>query len=94
MNAIYLYGHSMSQPLPYDEIKFGRNVCSKEIIITPDNSDIGFFLEVDLSYPYKIRQKTEHFHFAPENKISDPDYFTPYMKKIKPKNYTKTKKKL
>ena len=27
LDANNLYGHSMSQPLPYDKIKFERNVC-------------------------------------------------------------------
>ena len=52
-----LYGHSVSQPLPFDEIKFGRNVCLEEILKTPDNSDIGYLLKVDLKYPDIIRQK-------------------------------------
>ena len=77
----------MSQPLPFDEIKFEWNVCLKEILNTPDDSDIGYFLEVDLSYPHEIRQKkTKYFPFTPESKITDPDAFKPYMKKIKPKN--------
>ena len=49
-------------------------------------------MEYDLSYHYKIGQKTKHFLFAPENRIIDPDDFTPYMKKLKPKKYTRTKK--
>ena len=27
------------------------------------------FLEVDLSYPYNIRQKTKHFPFFPEKNL-------------------------
>ena len=30
MDATALYGHSMSQPLPFDEIKFERYVCLKK----------------------------------------------------------------
>ena len=30
-DAINLYGHSMSQSLPYDEIKFDKNVCLEDI---------------------------------------------------------------
>ena len=41
------------------------------------------FLEVDLTYLYKIGQKTKHSPFALENNLNDPDDFTPYMKKIK-----------
>ena len=26
IDATYLYGHSMSQPLPYDEVKFQRSI--------------------------------------------------------------------
>ena len=29
--AINLYGHSMSQSLPYDGIKFDKNVCLEDI---------------------------------------------------------------
>ena len=39
--AINIYGHSMSQPLPYDEIKLDKNVKLEVIINTLDDSDIG-----------------------------------------------------
>ena len=41
-----LYGLSMSQPLPYDEIKFDKNVKLEDILNTPDDSDIGFPLKL------------------------------------------------
>ena len=63
IDATNLYGHSMSQSLPFDEIKFERNVCLEEILKTPDDSDIGYFLEVDSTYPYKIRRKLKTFQF-------------------------------
>ena len=40
----------MSESFPYDEIKFGRNGQLEEILNTPDDSDIGCFVEVDLRY--------------------------------------------
>ena len=43
-----LYGHSMSQHLTYHETKFDRNVFVKDILNNPDDSDIGYFVEVDL----------------------------------------------
>ena len=66
-DANNLYGHSMSQPLPFDEIKFD-NVELEDILITPDDSDIGYFIEVDLTYPNNIKEKTKNFPFAPVNK--------------------------
>ena len=58
----FFYGHSMSQLLLYDEIKFERKVCLNEVIHTPGDSDIGYFIEVDLTYPDKIKQKQIIFH--------------------------------
>ena len=78
----------MSQPLPFDEIKFETSVSLEEIINTPDDSDIRYFLEVDLGNSYNIRQQTKKFPFAPENKIISKNDFDEYMNKIKPKNYT------
>ena len=72
-DATNLYGHSMSKPLPYDEIKFDQNVKLEDIINTPNGSDIGYFIEVDLNYPDNIKEKTKHFPFATVNKKNDPD---------------------
>ena len=58
----------MSEYLPYDEIKFDKNVRLEEILNTPDNSDIGFFIEVDLNYPENIKYTTKFFLFALEKK--------------------------
>ena len=69
-NAKNLYGWATSEPLPYDEIKFDNNVNLEIIINTPDDNDIAYFIEVDLKYPDKIKEKTKHFPFAPENKKS------------------------
>ena len=97
-DATNLYGHSMSQMLPYDEIEMWHGCPDKywkwlDIILnTPDDSEIGYFLEVNLKYPDNIKQKTKHFPFCPENKKIDPDKYNDYMKKIKPENYTKSKK--
>ena len=79
-DATNLYGFGMSQPLPYDNIMFETdNVCLEKILNTPDDNDIGYFLEVDLEYPYSIRQKTKYFPFCPENKSISKDDFGPYM---------------
>ena len=51
----------MSEPLHYDEIKFDKNVKLENILNTPDDSDIGYFIEVDLSYPDSIK-KQNLFH--------------------------------
>ena len=98
MDATNLYGHSMSQFLPYDEIEMWHGDPDKywnwldEILNTSDETEIGYFLEVDLKYPNNIKEKTKHFPFCPENKIIPKEKYNDYMNKIKPKNYTKSKK--
>ena len=74
-DATNLYGHSMSQSLPYDEIKFNNDVELEDILNTPDDSDIGYLIEVDLKYPDNIKEKTKNFPFCPENKKIDPENF-------------------
>ena len=91
VDANNLYGWAMSQFLPFDEIKF-VNVSIEDILSTPDNSEIGYFVEVDLKYPDEIKQKTKYFPFCPENKFAPQDKFTDYMKSQKQDSYTKCKK--
>ena len=98
VDANNLYGHSMSQFLPYDEIELWHGHSDKywnwldEILDTPDDAGIGYFVEVDLKYSDNIKQKTKYFPFCPENKKINPKKYNEYMKSIKPENYTKSKK--
>ena len=88
----------MSQLLPFVEIEIWHGDPDKycnwldEILNTPDDANIGYFVEVDLIYPADIKEKTKNFPFCPENKKINPDKHNDYMNKKKPKNYTKSKK--
>ena len=100
MDATNLYGHSMCQPLPYDEIEMWHGHPDlymnwlEEILNTPNDSDIGYFIEADLRYPDNLKENTKNFPFCPENKIIHKDKYNDneHMKQIKPKNYAKSKK--
>ena len=75
MDATNLYGHSMIQPLPYDETEMWHGDPDlymnwlEEILKTPDYSDFGYFVEVNLRYPDNIKEKTKKFPFCPEKKL-------------------------
>ena len=92
IGANNLYGHSMSEPLPYDEIKFDNTVKLEDIINTPDDSDKGFFIELDLIYPDNIKEKTKNFPFAPMNEKINPNNFVDFLKEIKPNTYIQSSK--
>ena len=57
-------GWAMSQPLPFDEIKFGKNVKIEDILNTPDDSGIGYFIEWDFSYPDLKKENTKKFFLS------------------------------
>ena len=75
LDATNLYGHSMIQPLPHDEIDMWHAHHDlymnklQEDSNTPDDSDIGYFIEADLRYPDNRKEKTKNFPFAPEIKV-------------------------
>ena len=63
LDATNLYGCSMIQPLPYDESEMWHSHPDlymhnlQDFLNTPDDSDIGYFIEVDLEYPNNIKNK-------------------------------------
>ena len=58
----------------------------EESLDTPDDSDTGYFIEVDLRYLDNIKEKTKNFPFCPGNKVIPKDEYNDYMKKVQPKN--------
>ena len=97
-DANNLYGYSTCQPLLYDEIEMWLGHPDlymnkiEEILNTPDDSDIGDFVEVDLSYPDNIKEETKNFPICPETNIIDKDKYNEYMKEIKPEIFIKSEK--
>ena len=71
LDATNICGHSMSQMLLYGEIEMWHGHPDlymnrlEEILITPDDYDTGYFIEVDLRHP-DIIKKTKNFPFCPE----------------------------
>ena len=65
----------MIQPLLYDQIEMWHGHPDlymnklQEILNTPDDGDIGYFIEVDIEYPDNTKEKTRKFPFCPENKM-------------------------
>ena len=92
IDANNLYGYAMSQSLPYQDLKFDPSTDIETILSAPDDSEIGYFVEVDLKYPDEIKDKTKNFPFCPENKFSPTDSFADYMDLNKPESYVKCKK--
>ena len=70
MDATNLYGHSMIQPSPYDEIEMWHGDPDlyvnwlKEILNTHDDSDIGSIVEVDLRYPDIMKKNQRIVQFV------------------------------
>ena len=98
IDANILEGISMSQTLPYDEIELWHDHPDlymkkmEEMLITSDDSDVGYFVELDLRYPDNIKEKTKNFFFCSEKRKINPDKYNDYMNNTKPQNYTKAKK--
>ena len=73
LNANNLYGWAMSQPLPTDEFDWltEEEMATFNVDDIPDDSEEGYILEVDLSYPTALHDFHNDYPLAPEKmKIS------------------------
>ena len=71
LDANNLYGWAMSQKLPVNGFKWVKNLSQfNESFIRNynENSDIGYFLEVDIDYPAKLFNLHKDLPFLPERK--------------------------
>ena len=71
LDARNLYGWAMSQKLPVNGFKWVKNLSQfNESFIRnyDENSDIGYFLEVDIDYPEKLFNLHKDLPFLPERK--------------------------
>ena len=68
-----LYGHAMSQYLPYANFKWVKDInkIEQKLMNIKSNSSTGYILEVDLEYPKKLHDIDNDYPLVPE-KINIP----------------------
>ena len=88
VNILYLdmnnlYGHAMSQYLPYANFKWVKNIdkIKQKLMNIKSNSSTGYILEVDLEYPQELHDIHNDYALAPE-KINIPKEWLCHCLKI------------
>ena len=69
INFYDIIAQAMSQSWLIDEIKFDEDVKIEDIIETPDGSDYGYFIQVDLELPDEIKQEQKASLFVLKIKV-------------------------
>jgi len=81
VDANNLYGGSMSDFLPYNLLDW----CDKsieDIINTPDNSDIGYYVEFDMDIPNNLHDYFNDYPPCPEIRTVPTEWLSDYQKDI------------
>jgi hypothetical protein len=82
-----LYGTSMKYALPTDDFKWlsEDDIDKLNIMQIPDNSPVGYILEVDLDYPEHLHKLHNDFPLAPERLTVKPEMLSDYQNELKTK---------
>ena len=79
----------MSESAHFDENEFDGNVNLEVLLITFDDLENGYSVEVDIKYPDEIKENIRNFPFRFEKKIRSQDILTDFMNELKPIKNTK-----
>ncbi len=90
VDANNLYGGAMSFPLPYNKHKWCNkeelDYLSKNLLETPDDNSIGYYIRCDIVYPKELYNSHNDYSFFPEHKVITEKYLSPYQIKLTNKN--------
>ena len=81
VDANNLYGHALSQKLPQHGFRWlsSDEISALDIVNADFTGDTGYLLEVDLTYPADVQDRTVDLPFAPEQHTVEEDMYTPFM---------------
>ena len=68
----------MCQCLPYSDIKLNNDILVDDGINTSNESDVGYMVEVDLSFPKELHELLQQFVPCPESTIPKTERFSDY----------------
>ena len=79
-----LYGHAMSQYLPYADFKWVKNIdkIEQKLMRIKTDSSTGYILEVDLEYPQELHDIHNDYALAAEKISIRKEWLSDYCLKI------------
>ena len=72
----------MSEYLPYERLKWLKNVDKFDVMSINEKNPIGYLLEVDLEYFDKLHELHNDYPLAPEKLAVSSDMLSKYCKKL------------
>ena len=94
LDANNLYGLAMANKLPYANLEWSDDIKNTFDVLNYNNEgDVGYFLEVDLTYPKELHDLHSDYPLAPENMSVKANMVSDFSKGIYNK-YHKGQKKL
>ena len=79
-----LYGGVMQMDmLPVVEFAFNVEITLNEILNTPNEASVGYFLEVDLNYPVHLQDDHLDFSLAPTKEIVQDEWLGEHQLELK-----------
>ena len=92
LDANNLYGYAMVQSLPVDSFRWlsDDEILQFDVNQVPDDSNTGFIMEVDITYPENLHDEHSDYPLAPESLNVTCDMLSPYSKDILDKLKIKT----
>lgn len=89
-----LYAGTMQQMLPLDGYTWNDSITLSEILNTADDSDFGYFVEVDLQYPSSLHDQHNDLPLAPEKLTINPSWLSTFARSFGIKTSSDGPKKL
>lgn len=80
-----LYGYAMAKSLPYDDFEWVENDIN--ILEIPENSEFGYILDVDVSYPPELHDFHSQFPLLPESRAPPRSKNNKLMTTLLPKSH-------
>ena len=72
------YAGTMQKMMPSGNYKWNTCITLAEILRTPEDSNVGYFVEVDLKYPSHLHDFHNGLPLAPEKVCIRPSWLSPY----------------
>jgi len=88
-----LYGTAMCERLPERGFRWlnERELKELDVMDIPDDSEVGYILEVSLDYPSQLHDLHSEYPLAPETLTVDNDMLSPYTTELKTRLHLKGK---